>query len=253
MQTLDSPPELAPMESDPVRAHRRSVASRLASAGVHAFTALGVICALLALLDVWWSNWQGCFFWLGVAFLIDGVDGALARLVDVKKHLARFSGERLDFVIDYLTYVFIPTLALLQAGFLTGPLGMIVAALILLSSLYHFSDLENKSADNCFVGFPAIWNIVAFYLFAFDASPWLAKGVCLVFVALTFVPWRWVHPLRVTEFRYVTITVTGVCLLTALWIVWHGFPASLPAKIVLAMVACYGIGLSLVWRRSPAP
>ena len=141
------------------------------------------------------------FLWLGAALLIDGLDGPLARRLTVGRRLPRFSGERLDLVIDYLTYVFIPALALWQAGVLAGALGLALVAGILVSSLFHFADLESKAEDNSFVGFPAIWNLVAFYLFAFDAGPAAAALVAGAGIVLTFVPWRWVHPLRVRAWR----------------------------------------------------
>ena len=101
---------------------------------------------------------------------------APARKAKVQLWLPRFSGDRLDLVIDYLTYVFVPALALLQAGFLQGAWGLVLAALILLSSLFHFSDTESKADDYSFVGFPAIWNLVAFYVFAFALPPTAAAA-----------------------------------------------------------------------------
>ena len=83
-----------------------------------------------------------------MALVIDAVDGSLARAVDVEANLPRFSGERLDLVIAYMTYVFVPVLALLHAKVLTGWIGQGLAGLILLSSLYHFSDTESKTEDN---------------------------------------------------------------------------------------------------------
>src|SRR5262245_17824914 len=95
---------------------------------VHLFTASGILCGLMATLAVLSGAWETAFLWLGLAIVIDGVDGALARLADVHHQLPRFSGERLDLVIDYVTYVFVPTLALLKAGFLSGGLGLVLAA-----------------------------------------------------------------------------------------------------------------------------
>ena len=91
---------------------------RLAAALVHAFTALGAVCALFAILAIGDRDWELAFLWLGVAFIIDGVDGTLARLVRIKETLPRFSGVVLDQVVDYLTYVLVPVLALLAAGLL---------------------------------------------------------------------------------------------------------------------------------------
>ena len=136
------------------------------------------------------------FGWLGLALVIDGIDGAFARMAKVKHHLPRFSGDRLDLVIDYVTYVFVPVVAMLQAGFLKGGAGLVLASMVLLSSLFHFSDTESKADDYSFVGFPAIWNAVAFYVFALGLPQWATAAVVLVCVGLTFVPLKWAHPLR---------------------------------------------------------
>lgn len=220
---------------------------KMMAAGVHIFTALGIVCALLATLSLLTHAWSAMFFWLGVALFIDGVDGYLARAVDVAGRIPRFSGERLDQVIDYVTYVFIPAVALLQAGFLSGIAGLVLASLILLSSLFHFSDMDNKSEDHCFVGFPAIWNIVAFYVFAFDLPAFATALLVLSCVVLTFVPMRWVHPLRVRPLRAVTIALTGLWAVTAAWVTWRGFPAGPVAQAALVGVGLYGIVLSLAW------
>ena len=226
-------------------------ASRLAAASVHVFTALGAICAFYATFAVFDHRWEAMFAWLGLAFLIDGIDGTFARMVDVNRRLPRLSGENLDMVVDYLTYVFVPALALLQQGYLTGVAGHGLAIAILLSSLYHFSDLENKSEDHCFVGFPAIWNIVAFYIFVFDLAQPVVGIVVIVCVCLTFVRWRWVHPMRVMSFWPINLSLTVLWLLAALWTTTQGFPATLWARGIFLITLAWGIGLSLVWRQAP--
>jgi phosphatidylcholine synthase len=216
-----------------------------AAALVHVFTALGAVCALLALSAVIAGAWEQAFAWLGLALVIDGVDGTLARAIDVDKRLPRFSGERLDLVVDYLTYVFVPALALVQAGYLQGPGGLLLASLMLLSSLFHFVDTENKTADFCFVGFPAVWNIIAFYIFAFDLAGWLAALLILGCVALTFVPLQWPHPMRSPRLWRLTLAVTGLWAAAAAATVWRGFPADVALKTILALTAAYAIGLAL--------
>jgi phosphatidylcholine synthase len=224
---------------------------RLAAAAVHIFTASGIVCAFFAMLAAVNSSWAAMFAWLGMALFIDGVDGTFARAVDVKRRLPRFSGEQLDLVIDYVTYVFIPAMALHLAGLLPGVWGMGLAALILLSSLYHFSDTASKTDDHCFVGFPAIWNGVAFYLFAFSAPPWVCAVVVLACVALTFVPMRWVHPLRVEKLRTLTTAMMVVWAVAAFAVLWSGFAANNVWPLVaLAIVAAYGIGLSVLSPRA---
>jgi len=220
-------------------------------AWVHVFTALGVVCALLSVLALSRAAFEEAFVWLGIAFFIDAVDGLFARKVRVKERLPRFSGEVLDLVIDYLTYVFVPVLALLAADILSGPWGVLLAALILISSLFHFADTESKSAEYAFIGFPAIWNIVAFYLFAFTPGSVLVSVVILVLVVATFVRWPWVHPVRVKALRPLTLSVAALWCLTAIWIVWQGFPATTLQCVILSAVVAYGVTLSLLWQHLP--
>lgn len=218
---------------------------KLAAAAVHVFTGLGALCALLAAEAVAAAQWERVFFWLGVAFLVDGIGGPIARAVDVSRKLPRFSGETIDLVIDYLTYVFVPVLALLAAGRFGGDLaGYAMAALMLLSSLFHFSDERSKSRDLAFVGFPAIWNIVAFYIFALDLAASWAMALVVLAALLTFVPTRWVHPLRVLAWRGVTVAVTVIWSGLAALTLWQGFPSSWPVQMGLLGAAVYGLLLS---------
>ncbi len=222
-------------------------AGRLAAGAVHLFTALGAVCGLLAALAALDGAWERMFAWLGVALIIDGIDGTFARMARVDERLPRFSGERLDLVVDYVTYVFVPALALVRAGYLDGAVGLTLAAGILLSSLYHFSDLASKSDDYSFVGFPAVWNLVAFYIFALDLPHWAAFLVCAACVALTFVPMQWAHPMRVVRLRPLTIAVTIAWAIAAIAAVRGGFPAHFWAQVVLDFAALYLVGQA-VWR-----
>jgi phosphatidylcholine synthase len=237
MPTLDTQPSLM----------------KFAAAAVHVFTALGSVCALFAALALIDQQWQLMFAWLAAAMVIDGIDGTFARMVDVRRRLPHFSGEKLDLIVDYVTYVFVPTLALLKAGFLIGPIGHMLAAAILLSSLYHFCDHGNKSDDHCFVGFPAVWNLVAFQLFAFNASQPATAAVVGLGAVLTFVPWRWVHPMRVTSLFAATMLVTAIWTAAGVYTLAQGFPAKPVASAALALGSLWGIGLALLWRRPAAP
>lgn len=219
--------------------------ARLAAGAVHLFTALGAVCGLFAALAAFDGAWEAMFAWLGLALIIDGIDGTFARLVRVEQRLPRFSGERLDLVVDYVTYVFVPALALLRAGYLEGTPGIVLAAAILLSSLYHFTDLASKGEDYSFVGFPAIWNIVAFYVFAFAMPVWLTGILVATCVVLTFVPMLWVHPLRVVRLRTLTLAITLGWAIAAVVVVATGFPAGWFSGAMLLIAAAYLIGLAL--------
>ena len=173
-------------------------AHRLARSLVHLFTALGAVCALFATRAVLAGAWEEVFAWLGLALLIDGVDGTFARMADVTVRLPRFSGERLDLVVDYVTYVFVPALALLQAGYLQGRFGVLLASLILLSSLFpffrHRQQDARTTASSAFQPFgtssPSMCSPSQHALLG------CVSGLVVACVVLTFVPMRWAHPLR---------------------------------------------------------
>ncbi|MBS0244320.1 MAG: phosphatidylcholine synthase [Proteobacteria bacterium] len=222
---------------------------RIAGVAVHVFTASGAVCALLATLAVLNGHYERCFAWLLLALLIDAIDGTFARAVDVKKNLPRISGERLDLVIDYVTYVFVPVLALIRGGFLSGYSGHAVAGLVLLSSLFHFSDLESKAGDNCFVGFPAVWNLVAFCIFAWGLPPLWAGVLSTTLALLTFVPMHWLHPMRVRRLMLFNVAIALLGLAAAVWAMAAGFPSPLVPKALLALSALYFSVLAIVWPR----
>ena len=217
----------------------------LPAAAVHCFTAFGAVCAFLGLRAALAEEWVALFVWLGIALIIDGVDGTLARLSNVTAVLPRFSGERPDLIIDYLTYVFVPALALMLGGFLEGTLGVLLASLILLSSLFHFSDTESKTPDDCFVGFPALWNVVAFYAFALGMPSWLAAAMVSALIVLTFVPWLWAHPLRTPLLRPVTLLMLLAWFAAAVLTLRQGFPATPALQAILILAALYMLGLVL--------
>ena len=220
------------------------------SALVHVFTASGAICALFAIRAILEGRWEVMFACLGLALIIDGIDGTLARMVDVTRNLPRFSGERLDLLVDYLTYVLVPALALWKAGFLPGVWQWLGPVLILMSSLFHFSDVESKADDYAFVGFPAIWNVVAFYVFALGLGPGWTIALVLVCTGLTFLPWKWAHPMRTPFLRNLPLSVCAVWAFAAIETLWRGFPATGLSLIILLASAFYAGVLTLLEGRA---
>lgn len=212
---------------------------------VHILTASGVLCSLAAVLAVSEGNITTAFWWLALALFIDAIDGPMARLVNVKARLPRFSGERLDLLVDYLNYVMIPAFVLVKVPLVAGYGGMVGASLILLSSLYHFADLSSKTTDGYFIGFPAVWNLVVFYLLAFDVSGWPALMLICFFAVLTFVPLKWVHPFRVQNMRWLTAGLVVIWGAASLSILLDDFQAGLPEKAVLMVTLVYIGAVSL--------
>ena len=213
---------------------------------MHVLTASGVAFALLAMHEAHLGDWHRMFAWLGVALLIDAVDGPLARRVGVDTVLPRFSGVRLDLIVDYLAYVAVPAFALSEADLLPEAFRLPAAIAIMVSSLFHVADRTSKTEEGYFVGFPAIWNIVCLYLFAFALPPVLALSVVALLVLGTFVPVLCVHPFRVSRLRIVTILVTLVWVAAAATAVLHPFPSPLSIKLALLATASYLVVIGLM-------
>jgi len=227
------------------------MSGRLRAASIHILTAIGAVLALLALRAAHQADWQMMFVWLGIALIVDAVDGPLARLFDVKAVLPRFSGERLDLIVDYLTYVAIPAFVLTETDLLPEAFRLPAAIGILLSGLFHVSDINSKTEEGFFVGFPAIWNIVLLYLFVLGLPPMVALAVVGGLVLLTFVPILYVHPFRVVRLRILTGLVTLAWMVVAAVAVANPLPSALWVQITLLAVAAYfaAIGMSRSLRR----
>jgi phosphatidylcholine synthase len=175
---------------------------------VHAFTACGIIAGFLALVSVLKGDAVAAFLWLGLALFVDGIDGSLARKARVLEYLPNFDGRTLDNVIDFFNYVAVPALMIYWFGMVPGTWGLVAAATIMAVSLYTFANVGMKSEDYYFVGFPSIWNVVVLYFYILDTG-WLVNLVTIgILSILTFVPIKFVHPLRVADWREITIPMT---------------------------------------------
>jgi phosphatidylcholine synthase len=189
----------------------------------HLYTGLGAAVALLATLAVIAGDYRAAFIWLGVQIFIDATDGLLARTLRVQERLPHFDGARLDDIIDYLCYAFIPVVLLLHAGLLPARGGVVVGAVVLLASAYGFSQTaaKVKTSDYFFTGFPSYWNLVAFYLFLFRFTPVVNAIILLIFAVLVFVPLRYVYPSRTQTLSALTNALGTLWALLTIWIVWR--------------------------------
>ena len=213
--------------------------ARLGAASVHLLTASGAVLALLALGAARSGDWHTMFVWLGAALVIDAVDGPLARALKIETLFPRFSGERLDLIVDYLTYVVVPAVALTEATLLPEAARLPAAAFILLSGLFHVAALTSKTEEGYFVGFPAIWNIVLLYLFVLEPAPAVSLAIVALFVLLTFVPLLAVHPFRVVRLRKLTCVVTALWAVTAACAIANPFPSPRWIQVLLISTAIY--------------
>ncbi|MDB5350385.1 MAG: phosphatidylserine synthase [Planctomycetota bacterium] len=174
----------------------RSLLVRTLAWSVHLYTALGAVAAagmLVLLVRGDASAFRGTFLLMLVACLIDATDGTLARRIRVKEVLPGFDGRRLDDLVDWLTYTCLPLMLIWRAEIL--PPGQEVWLIVpLLASAYGFCQTSIKTDDGYFLGFPSLWNIVAFYLYVLDLPGSVALGIILLLSALTFVPSRYLYP-----------------------------------------------------------
>jgi phosphatidylcholine synthase len=194
---------------------KRVSAKKQGAFAVHIFTASGAALGLLAMIAAARSQWTLMFLWLGAALIVDGVDGLLARRLRVAEVLPRWSGDALDFVVDFTTYVFVPAFAIALSGLLPDIAAIPLAIAIVVSSALYFADTTMKAGDGYFRGFPVLWNAAAFYLFLVKPAPWLGAIVILVLVALTFAPFRFPHPVRVARMRAVSMALVVVWAILA--------------------------------------
>ena len=215
---------------------------RAAAFSVHVFTALGAGIALIALLEAVREHWAAMFWWLAIALVIDGIDGPIARRLDVVRLQPNWSGETLDLVVDFVTYVFVPAYAITASGLLLPLAAPLLGAGIAVSGALYFADRRMKAEDNHFLGFPGLWNIAAFYLFLLHLPPAVASLGIAILIALTFVPFHVVHPIRVVRLRGLTLSLMGLWMVLAIIALASDFDVSAPVMTGLCAIAVYIAG-----------
>jgi phosphatidylcholine synthase len=215
---------------------------------VHIFTACGAALALLALILATGGHWAAMFFCLGLALIVDGVDGPLAREFKVAEVLPRWSGETLDLIVDFTTYVFVPAYAIAASGLLPQVLAIPAGVVVVITGALYFADREMKTSDNYFRGFPAVWNLAAFYLYLLEPQPWIAAGAIAALAALTFAPIRFVHPLRVKHLHVVNIALLAAWAVLAALAVFADLDPGPYITWPLAAIAAYFLIAGLLRR-----
>lgn len=236
----------------PIHGPRQAVTLLTAAAfAVHIFTACGAACAFLALIAAVNAKWPQMFLWLGAALVVDGVDGMLARRLRVAEALPRWSGDVLDLVVDIVNYVFVPAYALAAGGLLPSSVATALGIVIVLTGSLYFADRQMKTADCYFRGFPAVWNVAAFYLFVLKLPPWIAALSIVALAALTFVPIHFVHPLRVAHLRTLTTAALVAWAVLALVAVLKNLDPGFWIAAALCVLAIYFVGLGFLRRHHP--
>lgn len=209
---------------------------------LHIFTASGAAWGFLALLAATQHDWRMMFVWLGVAQVVDAIDGPIARRVKIADKLPRWSGEILDLVIDYVTYVFVPAYAITVSGLLPHWAADLCGIAIVVTNALYFSDKTMKMEGNYFKGFPAIWNVAAFYLLLIAPPPAIATAMVIGFIVLSFVPIPFIHPLRVKHMRKFNLTLVAIWSVLAAISVANNMAAGPLVTGTLCVLGLYILG-----------
>ncbi|MEX0280522.1 MAG: phosphatidylcholine/phosphatidylserine synthase [Arenibacterium sp.] len=197
--------------------------SQLRALSVHLFTATGAVFAMLAMLAAVDAKWDLMFLWLVVAFIVDGIDGPLARKFHVRKYAPQFDGVLLDMIIDYLTYVFIPAFALFKSGLMDGWTGWFAIIVITFASAMYFADTRMKTKDKSFSGFPGCWNMVVLVIFALEPNFWVSLALVTALAIAMFIPLKFIHPVRTKRWRSISFPIALAWTFFAAWAAWVDF------------------------------
>ena len=182
--------------------------------GVHLFTASGAVVGVLALLAVQTGDLGAAALWMLLAMAIDSLDGSLARAVGVARLIPRFDGRRLDDMVDYLNYVIVPCVFLAGGGLV--PHWWAVAPPIL-ASAYGFSQLDAKTEDDFFLGFPSYWNVIAIFAWLLEVAPGPLAAILAGFALLVFVPFKYVYPSKMRALKRTTYSLTAAAAAAVIW------------------------------------
>lgn len=221
--------------------------------GVHFFTASGAVWGLLAIYAIFRQEWRLAILWMILAMFVDGFDGMLARWTDVKKYAPNIDGALMDNILDYLNYVLVPVIFLLEARLLPEALAWPAAFAILLASAYQFTQVDAKTDETneyFFKGFPCYWNVMVLYMLVMQMNPWLNLAFVVFFSILVFVPVKWVYPSRNTRLRRLTLVLSYLYGIIGIWGVMQ-YP-DVPHWVVWASFVYVGYYVVLsLWPRHP--
>lgn len=224
---------------------------KIKALSVHLFTATGAVFAMLAMLAAVDEKWDLMFLWLVIAFIVDGIDGPLARKYDVKQFAPQYDGVILDMIIDYITYIFIPAYALFKSGLLPDWTGWICILVITYTSAMYMVDTRMKTKDNSFSGFPATWNMLVLVIFATEPNFWIILFLVITCAITMFTPLKFVHPVRTKRWRLLSLPIAVIWTATAAYAAWYDFEHSTSVTITLTITSIYLLGAGIVQELIP--
>jgi len=190
---------------------------RLAGFLIHLFTASGAYVGVLALLAIYDQKIILSFWLMFAAILIDSVDGLFARIVKIKLAVPEIDGALLDNIVDFFNYTLVPAFFLLVVPVVPHALRFSCLVAITFSSAYQFTQVDAKTSDHFFKGFPSYWNIVVFYLFFWQMNPWMNAAILYLLAFLSFVPIKYVYPSRLDYLTHHKTLRVSMLLATIVW------------------------------------
>lgn len=222
--------------------------------GVHLYTGLGLVLGYLALIAVFKGQPLEAAVYLGIAALIDGTDGLLARRCDVHRWTPNFDGRKLDDIIDYLNYVLIPIYAAYHFGMVTGP-WVWTLPFVLLAAVYGFSNEAAKTADGYFTGFPNYWNGLVFYIYLLQPPVWLNGLLFIFFGLMVFVPIKYIYLSQTVHFRKLNVALTVLWFAMVCYMLANFFQPDRTVVLLSLFYPAYYFAMSfyLHFRRAGAP
>lgn len=185
---------------------------------VHAFTACGVIAGYLGLNAVNEGRSQDAILWLVVALILDGIDGPIARKIEIRRRVPVVDGHTLDAIVDYFTCSIVPVAFLDRFDLLPENTTAVVSFGILAGSALWLARTDQETADGWFRGFPGEWNMIIPTLFLLGAHPWVNLMVCGVLCVLQLSKVQFPHPLSVRHQRGISVAFIVAWLGSMVWL-----------------------------------
>ena len=217
----------------------------MAAWGIHLLTASGVLCGLMGLLFILDDSPKAALVWFILAFIIDGIDGPVARKVDCRLHVPNVDGNILDLVIDYVTCVVGPALFLDRFNMVPRGFSLLSAGLIMVTSLYAFSRTDLMTEDHYFRGFPAMWSLAINVMYVVHSSPVANVVIVAILAVLTCMNVKVPHPVRVQYMRHLTLPVLMIWLIAMLGLTLSAPTAPLWARGIELGGVAYFVWLSV--------
>ncbi|MEM7721904.1 MAG: CDP-alcohol phosphatidyltransferase family protein [Pseudomonadota bacterium] len=225
---------------------------RIKAFSVHLFTALGAGIAMLALLEAMQQDWAMMTIWLTVAFIVDGIDGPLARHYNVQTNAPEIDGVLLDLIIDFLTYVMIPAYALYASDLLPGWTGWFVVLFIPFASAIYFSDTRMKTEDKSFRGFPGCWNMLVLALLVMTPPWWVILPLVIALAWAMFLPLKFIHPVRTARWRPLSLAVITIWTAGIAYAAWTDFAPAPVLTSIVTFSSIYLLAAGIVQQMFPA-